>query len=72
MFETVESSNPGADHPETQVTLTTGIQSNTAYNISIMTNIYKVQNPEQTVSSDFSTETTGYTGTFILIGLLYF
>jgi len=65
MFETVESPNPGTVHPETQVTLTTGIQSNTAYSISIMTNIYKLENPEQTVSSDFSTEATGYTGTFI-------
>jgi len=65
MFKTVESPDPGTELPETQVTLTTGIQSNTAYSISIMTNTYKLHNPEQTVSSDFSSETTGYTGMFI-------
>jgi len=67
MFENVTRSIPGTNHPETQVTLTNGIQSNTAYNISIMTNIYRATNKHQTISSDFSTETTGYTGRLNLI-----
>jgi len=62
MFETVESPKPGTTFPETQVTLTTGIQSNTAYNITIVTNIYINRDTQQTISSDLSTTIAGYTG----------
>ena len=64
MTAIVESPNPPYVFPNTSVKLTDGIISNTEYEVSVTTNIYRDKDDGRTVQSDSSNQ-TGITSTSV-------